>query len=222
MTSSARLAEAVLDLVLQVLGHLGRAAAQRQVALQVGVVGIAGGQVADRGLALHLQVVLVVVHLEDGLRGVHHPPDHDGRDLDGVAVGVVDLQPGVLEVADAQGHPPLRVEGVGPAQALVARGAAVGPEELQHDPLVRVHGEHPADEQDVEGEQQAEAHHPQARPVPGRLDDPEDRPSQQHEEHQQHQQPGRRRPFTLADHVPPPDVKMISYCKHRSSPPASC
>ena len=64
MTSHPRLAQAVLDLVLQVLRHLGRVAAQRDVVVLVGVVGIARGEVAHGGLGLHLHVVLVVVHLE--------------------------------------------------------------------------------------------------------------------------------------------------------------
>ena len=83
----------------------------------VRVVGIARGQVAQRGLALHVHEVLVVVDLEERLGRVDDLPDDDRGDLDRVAVVVVDLELLALEVADAQRDLPLRVERVRPAQA---------------------------------------------------------------------------------------------------------
>ena len=68
----------------------------------VRVVGIAGGEVAQRRLALHVDVVVVVVDLEQRLGGVDDAPDDDRGDLDRVAFEVVDLEARALEVADAQ------------------------------------------------------------------------------------------------------------------------
>ena len=113
----AGLGQPLLDLLLQVLGDRGGVAAQRHLRLVVRVVGVAGRQVAQRRLGLHLDVVVVVVHLEDRLGGVDDPPDDDRGDLDRVAVVVVDLEVRALEVADAQRDPLLGVERVGPAQA---------------------------------------------------------------------------------------------------------
>jgi hypothetical protein len=58
--------------------------------------------------------VLVVIDLEQGLCRVGHLPHHDGGDLDGVAIAVVDLQPAGLEVADAHGDAVSQGEGVDP------------------------------------------------------------------------------------------------------------
>jgi hypothetical protein len=90
------------------------------------------GQVADRGLGLHLDVVLVVVDLEHRLRAVVDAPDHHGADLDRVAALVVDLQRRGVEVAAAQRDLALAVERVGPAQAFGAVGTGVLAEQ-QHD-----------------------------------------------------------------------------------------
>ena len=56
------------------------------------VVGMRLGEVAQRRLALHGDEVLVVLDLEQGLGGVDHAPDHDRRDLDRVALAIVDLR----------------------------------------------------------------------------------------------------------------------------------
>ena len=117
ITSTPARGEPLLDLVLQVLGDRRRVAAQRHLRVVVRVVGVARGQVAQRRLGLHLDVVVVVVHLEHRFGGVDDAPDDDGGDLDRVAVVVVDLQVRALEVADAQRDPLLRVERVRPAQA---------------------------------------------------------------------------------------------------------
>ena len=87
----AGLGEAVLDLLLQVLGDLRVCRAARS-ALVVRVVGVARRQVAQRRLALDLDVVVVVVHFEDRLGGIDDAPHDDRGDLDRVAVVVVHLQ----------------------------------------------------------------------------------------------------------------------------------
>ena len=92
----------VLDLLLQVIRDRRRVAAQRHLRVVVRVVGVARGEVPQRRFALHLHVVVVVVHLEDGFGRVDDLPDDDGGDLDRVAFVVVDLEPRALEVAHAQ------------------------------------------------------------------------------------------------------------------------
>ena len=73
---------------LQMVGDRGRRSSQGDdVILVMRIVGIARCSVAKRSLALHLDVVLVVVDLEHGFRRLHHAPDHDRGDLDGIAVG---------------------------------------------------------------------------------------------------------------------------------------
>ena len=85
ITSTPALDEAVLDLGLEPLRDLGGVAAQRDLALDVRVVGIRRGQIAHRRLGLDLDEVLVVVDLEQRLRRVDHAPDDHRRDLDRVA-----------------------------------------------------------------------------------------------------------------------------------------
>ena len=89
--------------------------------------------------------ILVVVHLEARLGGLDDLPDHDGRDLDRVALDVVDLQLLALEVADTLRNPLLGVERVGPPQPRFFHGAHVASEQLQHLPFVRVHDEQAAE-----------------------------------------------------------------------------
>ena len=88
----AGLRQPVLDLLLQMLGNFRGVAAQRHLASSCGVVGVARRQVAQRRFALHVDEVVVVVDLEDGLGRVDDPPDHHRGDLDRVALVVVDLQ----------------------------------------------------------------------------------------------------------------------------------
>ena len=67
------------------------------------VIGVDADDVPQSAVALKGQVLLVVVHLKDGLGGIHHAP-HDGdADLDGVAQAVVDLLTVVVEGHDFQG-----------------------------------------------------------------------------------------------------------------------
>ena len=54
-----------------------------------------------RGFALHADVIVVVLDIEQRLRGVLHPPHHDDGDFDGIAVLVVDLELIAGEVARA-------------------------------------------------------------------------------------------------------------------------
>src|SRR6185437_8710108 len=93
----------------------------------------------QRRFALDVHVVFVIVHLEYGFGGVHDLPHDYGGDLDGIAVGVVDLELRRFEVAHAQADGTLGEERVGPAQTGFARGAGVAAEQLQHHALVRLH-----------------------------------------------------------------------------------
>ena len=148
----ACLRQPLLDLLTEMVGDCLRVPPQRQLRIVVHVVGIAGHHVAKRRLALHMDVVLVIIHLEDGFGGVHHPPDHDGGDLDRVAIEVVHLQPGALEVPDAHRHAPLREKRVGKSQSGPACGADLLAEQLQDLGLVRVHHEETGREHHLHGE----------------------------------------------------------------------
>ena len=97
------------------------------------VVGMGGGHVAQRRLGLDPHEVEVVVDGVQGTGGVGDLPDDDGGDLDGIAVGVVDLQVVRLEVPDPNAHVPPVGEGQDPRQAGPTHGADVTAEE-PHDP----------------------------------------------------------------------------------------
>src|ERR1043166_2092825 len=84
---------------------LRRVAGERRLVRAVRVVGIARRERPHRRLALHLDVVLVVVHLEHRLGGLGDPPDHDRPDLDRVPPGVVHLELGGLEVPGPERNP---------------------------------------------------------------------------------------------------------------------
>jgi hypothetical protein len=56
--------------------------------------------VANGRLGLYLDEVVVVLHVEDRLGRVDHPPDHHSSNLDRVAHGVVDLEGVGVEVLD--------------------------------------------------------------------------------------------------------------------------
>ena len=109
----------------------------------VRVVGIARRQVAQRRLALHLHVVVVVVDFEHGFGGVDDLPHDDRGDLDRVALVVVDLQlrrsrscaPAATRASSCRGD--------WPSAGRLARGADVVAEQLQHLRLVGVDDEEP-------------------------------------------------------------------------------
>jgi len=121
-------------------------------------------EVAHGGLGLDAHVLLEVVDVERGLRGVAHPPDDGRRDLDRVAALVVDLETLAGEVAGAQAHLLLLEERIGPAQPLGAVGALVRTEQQQDGPLVRLqhvqagHQERAGDQQRHGHEQRAGSH----------------------------------------------------------------
>ena len=133
----AGLHEPIMDLPLQLVGDLDGIAAQRLLAVPVRVVGVLRREVAQRGLRLNVHEVLEVVDLENRLERVHHPPDDDGGDLDRIPVGVVDLEMGGLEVPHPERDRLLAEERVRPAQAGVALGAAIGPEQVEDASLIR-------------------------------------------------------------------------------------
>ena len=127
------------------------------------------GQVPQRRLGLDLHEVLVVVDLEEGLGRVGDLPDDDGGDLDGIAVAVVDLELGRLEVAHADADPAPPGEGVDPVEPLGADGAGVAAEEDEDAGLVRVDrgqaGEHHEDghEEDYQDRQRGPFDQPHVR-----------------------------------------------------------
>ena len=66
------------------------------------VVGVFAGHMADGGLGLDLNEVLVVLDVECRPGGVDHLPVDDCGDLDRVAHGVIDLEYVRIEGADPQ------------------------------------------------------------------------------------------------------------------------
>ena len=67
------------------------------------VVGVEADDVPQGAVALEGEELLVVVHVENRLHRVHHPPGDGDADLHGVAQAVVDLLPGVAQGHDFQG-----------------------------------------------------------------------------------------------------------------------
>ncbi len=96
------------------------------------VVGVTGRDVPDRGLGLGRHELDELVHRVESQRRVVDLPDDHGRDLDRVAVGVVDLGQRRFVVADPGRHPAALRERVDPAQAGFPDRAGVPAEQLDH------------------------------------------------------------------------------------------
>jgi hypothetical protein len=120
------------DLHGKLRGYLLRVFTQGHLPFEVPVIGVAGRDVPDRGLGLGGDEPGKVIDTVRCLGGVLDPPDDDRRDLDGVAVGVVDLGDGRLVVADSGGDPePGRVR-VNPVQAVGPYRPVVAAKQLDH------------------------------------------------------------------------------------------
>ena len=89
------------------------------------VIGIARADGPDRGLDLDADERLVIVDVEQRLRGVDHAPDDLRRHLDRIAAQVVDLDLVGNEVVGADRQLLLGEPRPGPAQAGRAIGAAI-------------------------------------------------------------------------------------------------
>ena len=111
-----------------------------------------GGHVAQRGLGLGLDELLVGLDGEDGAGGVGHLPHDDGGDVDGVAVQVVDLELVGLEVVDLDGDLPPAGQRWDECEPWASHGADVAAEELTHAGLT-------GDDDDQAGGQQHEGEH---------------------------------------------------------------
>lgn len=150
----AGLGDSGLDFGFELVGDLLGVAAEGHGGGVVGVVVmVLGGEVAEGGLGLDVDEVVVTVDFEGGFGGVDHAPDDDGGDLDGGAVVVVDFELVGFEVADAEGDFLFGVEGAGVFEAGVADGAAVGAEELEDAGFVGRDGEEPAGGEEREDEE---------------------------------------------------------------------
>jgi hypothetical protein len=136
--------------------------------------------------------IFIVVDLEQRLGRVDHLPDHDRRDFDRIAIEIVDLELGRLEVARAQRHAGLRVERIGPARPGVAYRADVAAEELQHLAFVRRDGEETAEaDEQGEGDQDGGHDDPHALAL-NAIDQPGRIGQQQHDQADQSGNAGRR------------------------------
>ena len=98
----AGLFEPLMQLLAQGNGHGVTPAPQREFILLAIVIGVAAGEMAHGRLALHGDVMLVVVDVEASLRGVLHAPDDDRGDFNGVAALVVHLEFFAVEVPGAE------------------------------------------------------------------------------------------------------------------------
>ena len=167
----AGLIEPLLDVGPQLLADLLGIAAERHLVI-LAVVGIAHRKRPQRRLALHGDEVFVVLDMERRLGRVHDAPHHHGRDLDRVAVEVVDLRrPAMcspllfndlprgilllgrprragLEITDPQRDRALGVEGIGPEKSGLADRPHIFPEEGADAGLVGANGHQAAKDQD--------------------------------------------------------------------------
>jgi hypothetical protein len=128
----------IRERLLQLEAHQVVVAAQRDLLVLDVVVGIARADGAHRRLDLRGDEGLVVVHIEQRLRGVGDPPHHLGGDLYRVAAQVVHLDLLRDQVVRAHRDLGLAHPGPHPAQALGAAGATVGAEQRDHGRLVRL------------------------------------------------------------------------------------
>ena len=96
------LGQALLQFLLQCGRDFLHPAAERDLPLLAVVVGIDVGQMPQCRLALHMHKLLVILDIEQGLRGVLHPPHHHGPDFNRVPTLVVDLEFLSLEVTRAE------------------------------------------------------------------------------------------------------------------------
>ena len=107
-----------------------------------------GRHVPQRRLGLDSHEIVIVVDGEEGPRRIRDLPNDDGRDLDGIAICVVDLQVVRLEVPDPNAHVAVLGEGSDPGQAGLVHGSHVTAEELHHPGLTRLDNDQRADNDD--------------------------------------------------------------------------
>ncbi len=212
MTSIPAFDEAVLDFVAHPVGDLAGRQPQRDVAILVRVVGVAGGQVAHRRLALHVHEVLVVVDVEDRLERFDDAPDDDRGDFDGVAVALVHLQLGALEVAHAQRELAARRQRVDPPESGALDRAFVDAEQRDDRCLVGIDHREPGDTHAVEREDQDARGLDPVETVPAALErghHPDG--ARAHEQHDEHHEPTRQAAdFFFMCHRCNLDIIMIS------------
>src|SRR5690606_18689183 len=103
-----------IELGLERSSQLVRVLAETGSVLACSVVRVTSREAAQSRLGLDIHELLVVVDVERGFGRVLDPPHHHCADLDGVAVGVVDLERLAVEVAHPESHPSLDGEGVYP------------------------------------------------------------------------------------------------------------
>jgi hypothetical protein len=169
-------------------------------------------------LGLDVDEALVVLDVEGRLGGVADQPGDHGRDLDRVAVGVVDLEHVGVEVADPQREGAPGRQRVDPVEPGTPHRAHVVAQEDRHLGLVGLDDEEPVERHH---QHQGQEHGGGARPgggVPAG-----DRGEQQHRPGHGQQQPDGRRDQAGDDHeVAVPgrhadlrDTRVISLLYHR-------
>ena len=182
---------------------LERVRAQGLLPFDVGIVGVLRGQVANGRFALHLHVVLVVVHLERRFGGLGHAPHDNGRDLDRITLVIVDLDLRAFEVPDPQRHALAAEQGIRPVEAVRLHRAGVLAEELKHAGFVGIDREAPEEHEGREGQ---EHHVAGDRPSSRRRhrgrfrDEPVDQCGNGGEEQRNHEPAGQRRSNSLSNH----------------------
>ena len=136
-------------------------------------------------------------------RGVLDLPDHDGRDLDRVALGIVDFRLGRFLVADPSGYLAPSGERVDPLQAGVPDRPAVPAEQLDRACLARDDRRQTPQRKSAGDEKQRTAHFPRrwtrVAALRDALDEHCDRTEQQDNAYHQHRHAARH-PCCALDH----------------------
>src|SRR4051794_906800 len=103
------------------------------------VIGVAGGEIAQRRLTLDVDKMLIVVHLKYGFGRIDDLPNHHRGNLNRIAVLIVDFQLTAFEVADSQRYSAASAYGDDPPESLLFERALVRSEQLDHFRLIRIH-----------------------------------------------------------------------------------
>jgi hypothetical protein len=183
----AGLLQPVVDLLAQPVSDLTDGKAQRNALIIMGIIGIAGRQDPHRSLALYVNEVLIVVHIENGLKGLNDPPHHDRGDLDRIAVAIVHLEFAALEIAHPQRQLAPGGQGVNPPEPGRLDRALVDAEQGDHTRFVRVHDGKAGKADGVDHQDGDQHRYPERVFAADRAEDSDDGGHQDRDEHHHHQ-----------------------------------
>lgn len=130
------LAQTGLDLVSQMRFDHVAMAAQRRLAVVIGVVRVGLCHLTQRRLALDVHIALIVIHTEHRFGRIQHLPHDLDTDFDRIAIVLVDVQLTVFEISHSPRNALFGVKRMGPAQAFDAHCTGVLAKQLLHLTLV--------------------------------------------------------------------------------------